>query len=173
MSNKKQPPFFNDNSMRAFHYKLPFYDTIELFIETLTGTCFELRVLPFEAVISVKAKIQRLEGTESNFEFVDYIKTFPPFQLLFKTLRSQVFCQFHICFCREETVWFFKYKYIHFYLFFLLLFCYKVSLLPSNTLFGTIWSWMMSIVCMTTGKSVAPYSFCPESTESEHLKKIS
>uniref|UniRef100_H3CTD9 Zinc finger, AN1-type domain 4 n=1 Tax=Tetraodon nigroviridis TaxID=99883 RepID=H3CTD9_TETNG len=62
MSNKKEPPFFNDNSMRAFHYKLPFYDTIELFIETLTGTCFELRVLPFEAVVSVKAKIQRLEG---------------------------------------------------------------------------------------------------------------
>lgn len=63
MSNKKEPPFFNDNSMRAFPYKLPFYDTIELFIETLTGTCFELRVLPFEAVVSVKAKIQRLEGT--------------------------------------------------------------------------------------------------------------
>ncbi|XP_056903150.1 AN1-type zinc finger protein 4 isoform X2 [Takifugu flavidus] len=62
MSNKKEPPFFNDKSMRAFHYKLPFYDTMELFIETLTGTCFELRVLPFEAVISVKAKIQRLEG---------------------------------------------------------------------------------------------------------------
>nr|XP_023419243.1 AN1-type zinc finger protein 4 [Cavia porcellus] len=35
---------------------------MELFIETLTGTCFELRVSPFEAVISVKAKIQRLEG---------------------------------------------------------------------------------------------------------------
>lgn len=66
MSNKKEPPFFNDNSMRSFPYKLPFYDTIELFIETLTGTCFELRVLPFEAVISVKAKIQRLEGTKST-----------------------------------------------------------------------------------------------------------
>ncbi|EMP27055.1 AN1-type zinc finger and ubiquitin domain-containing protein 1 [Chelonia mydas] len=35
---------------------------MELFIETLTGTCFELRVAPFETVISVKAKIQRLEG---------------------------------------------------------------------------------------------------------------
>lgn len=62
MTDKKEPPFFNDDSMGAFHYKLPFYDTMELFIETLTGTCFELRVLPFEAVISVKAKIQRLEG---------------------------------------------------------------------------------------------------------------
>lgn len=62
MTNRKEPPFFNDDSVGAFHYKLPFYDTMELFIETLTGTCFELRVLPFEAVISVKAKIQRLEG---------------------------------------------------------------------------------------------------------------
>ncbi|XP_054456199.1 AN1-type zinc finger protein 4 [Anoplopoma fimbria] len=62
MTDRKEPPFFNDDSVGAFHYKLPFYDTMELFIETLTGTCFELRVLPYEAVISVKAKIQRLEG---------------------------------------------------------------------------------------------------------------
>lgn len=34
----------------------------ELFIETLTGTAFELRVSPYETVMSVKAKIQRLEG---------------------------------------------------------------------------------------------------------------
>lgn len=63
MTDRKEPPFFNDDSVGAFHYKIPFYDTMELFIETLTGTCFELRVLPYEAVISVKAKIQRLEGT--------------------------------------------------------------------------------------------------------------
>ncbi|KAM7408715.1 hypothetical protein PAMA_002438 [Pampus argenteus] len=62
MTDRKEPPFFNDDSVGAFRYKLPLYDTMELFIETLTGTCFELRVLPFEAVISVKAKIQRLEG---------------------------------------------------------------------------------------------------------------
>lgn len=62
MTDRKEPPFFNDDSLGAFQYKLPFYDSMELFIETLTGTCFELRVLPFEAVISVKAKIQRLEG---------------------------------------------------------------------------------------------------------------
>ncbi|XP_074647919.1 AN1-type zinc finger protein 4-like [Tubulanus polymorphus] len=35
---------------------------MELFIETLTGTAFELRVSPFETIMSVKAKIQRLEG---------------------------------------------------------------------------------------------------------------
>ncbi|XP_029465061.1 AN1-type zinc finger protein 4 isoform X10 [Rhinatrema bivittatum] len=62
MANKKEPPFFNEDNLGAFHYKLPFYDTMELFIETLTGTCFELRVSPFETLISVKAKIQRLEG---------------------------------------------------------------------------------------------------------------
>ncbi|NXA34472.1 ZFAN4 protein, partial [Eudromia elegans] len=62
MANKKEPPFFNEDNLGPFHYKLPFYENMELFIETLTGTCFELRVSPFETVISVKAKIQRLEG---------------------------------------------------------------------------------------------------------------
>ncbi|XP_056386380.1 AN1-type zinc finger protein 4 isoform X2 [Hyla sarda] len=62
MSNKKEPPFFNKDNIGSFHCKLPFYETMELFIETLTGTCFELRVSPFETVVCVKAKIQRLEG---------------------------------------------------------------------------------------------------------------
>lgn len=62
MDNRKDPPFFNEDNVEPYYYKLPFYDTMELFIETLTGTCFELRVSPLEAVISVKAKIQRLEG---------------------------------------------------------------------------------------------------------------
>ncbi|KAG9485109.1 hypothetical protein GDO78_008288 [Eleutherodactylus coqui] len=62
MSNKKEPPFFNEDNLGSFHYKLPFYETMELFIETLTGTCFELRVSPFETIVCVKAKIQRLEG---------------------------------------------------------------------------------------------------------------
>lgn len=35
---------------------------MELYIETLTGAAFELRVSPFETIMSVKAKIQRLEG---------------------------------------------------------------------------------------------------------------
>ncbi|XP_026878570.2 AN1-type zinc finger protein 4 [Electrophorus electricus] len=62
MADKREPPFFNDDNLGVVHYKLPFYETMELFIETLTGTCFQLRVSPFETVISVKAKIQRLEG---------------------------------------------------------------------------------------------------------------
>lgn len=62
MDNRKDPPFFNEDNVGPLYCRLPFYDTMELFIETLTGTCFELRVSPFEAIISVKAKIQRLEG---------------------------------------------------------------------------------------------------------------
>uniref|UniRef100_A0A8I3PMW6 Zinc finger AN1-type containing 4 n=1 Tax=Canis lupus familiaris TaxID=9615 RepID=A0A8I3PMW6_CANLF len=60
MDNRKDPPFFNEDNVGPFYYKLPFYDTMELFIETLTGTCFELRVSPFEAVISVKAKNSKI-----------------------------------------------------------------------------------------------------------------
>jgi len=40
-----------------------FYNlAMEIFVETLTGTVFELRVSPFETIMSVKAKIQRIEG---------------------------------------------------------------------------------------------------------------
>ena len=35
---------------------------MDLYIETLTGTAFELRVSPFDTIMSIKAKIQRLEG---------------------------------------------------------------------------------------------------------------
>ncbi|KAE8590970.1 hypothetical protein XENTR_v10018264 [Xenopus tropicalis] len=62
MASKKEPPFFNEDNIGSFPCKLPFYETMELFIETLTGTCFELRVSPYETVASVKSKIQRLEG---------------------------------------------------------------------------------------------------------------
>ncbi|KAM4635961.1 AN1-type zinc finger protein 4 isoform 2-T2 [Discoglossus pictus] len=62
MANKKEPPFFNEDNIGTVYYKLPAYETMELFIETLTGTCFELQVSPFETVVCVKGKIQRLEG---------------------------------------------------------------------------------------------------------------
>ncbi|ELU10002.1 hypothetical protein CAPTEDRAFT_103555 [Capitella teleta] len=35
---------------------------MELYIETLTGTAFELRVSPYETIQDVKARIQKLEG---------------------------------------------------------------------------------------------------------------
>jgi len=35
---------------------------MDLFIHTLTGTVFELRVSPFETIQSIKSKVQRLEG---------------------------------------------------------------------------------------------------------------
>ena len=45
---------------------------MDLFIETLTGTAFELRVSPFETIMSVKAKIQRLEGERFNRKLSSY-----------------------------------------------------------------------------------------------------
>jgi AN1-type zinc finger and ubiquitin domain-containing protein 1 len=47
---------------RKSSFGLSSFVRMELFIETLTGTTFELRVSPFETIMSVKAKIQRLEG---------------------------------------------------------------------------------------------------------------
>ena len=35
---------------------------MDLYIQTLTGTLFELRVSPFETILSIKGKVQRLEG---------------------------------------------------------------------------------------------------------------
>lgn len=37
---------------------------MELFIETLTGTAFELSCSPFETIVSIKAKIQYSEGKQ-------------------------------------------------------------------------------------------------------------
>ncbi|XP_077207039.1 AN1-type zinc finger protein 4 isoform X3 [Paroedura picta] len=62
MASKKEPPFFNEDNVGSLYCKLPYCETMELFIETLAGTCFELQVSPVETVVSVKAKIQRLEG---------------------------------------------------------------------------------------------------------------
>ncbi|XP_076820454.1 AN1-type zinc finger protein 4-like [Clavelina lepadiformis] len=55
--------------------RLPLYSTMELYIETLTGTCFELRVSPYETVISVKAKIQRLEGVPIGQQYLIWQNT--------------------------------------------------------------------------------------------------
>ncbi|XP_072827229.1 AN1-type zinc finger protein 4 isoform X3 [Vicugna pacos] len=101
MDNRKDPPFFNEDNVGPFYYKLPFYDAMELFIETLTGTCFELRVSPFEAVISVKAKIQRLEGSRPVFS-----------ALIEETHFSIVYSCFHcrrlidcIPMCQQHLIW--------------------------------------------------------------------
>jgi AN1-type zinc finger and ubiquitin domain-containing protein 1 len=39
--------------------------TMDLYIETLTGTAFEMTVSPFDTVMSIKSKIQRVEGKMS------------------------------------------------------------------------------------------------------------
>ncbi|XP_061427464.1 LOW QUALITY PROTEIN: uncharacterized protein LOC133354556 [Lethenteron reissneri] len=60
--DKREPPYYNSEESPYVSYRFPFYETMEVLIETLTGTFFEIRVSPFESVMSVKAKIQRLEG---------------------------------------------------------------------------------------------------------------
>jgi len=35
---------------------------MDIYVQTLTGTLFELRVSPFETILSIKGKLQRLEG---------------------------------------------------------------------------------------------------------------
>nr|CAD7446718.1 unnamed protein product [Timema bartmani] len=45
----------------SFHSSFQHEGTIELFIETLTGTAFEITVSPFDTVLSIKLKIHRVE----------------------------------------------------------------------------------------------------------------
>lgn len=36
--------------------------SMDLFIETLTGTTFEMKVYPSDTILDIKKKIQRVEG---------------------------------------------------------------------------------------------------------------
>ncbi|GIY77656.1 AN1-type zinc finger protein 4, partial [Caerostris darwini] len=45
-----------------FRYDIMAENRMELFIETLTGTAFELSCSPLETIVSIKAKIQYSEG---------------------------------------------------------------------------------------------------------------
>ena len=47
-------------------------DHLYLFIETLTGTSFEMKVSPFETIISIKAKLQQLEGIPATQQHLLY-----------------------------------------------------------------------------------------------------
>jgi len=78
------------------------------------------------------------------------------------------FCwpQSHLAFRSYLGTWSMKYELCQlclFSVFFFSLFgCFvKGSRLPSNTLSGTIWSWMMNTVYTTMGKSIPADSFCP------------
>ena len=51
--------FISDFEQSFYHENS---DHLYLFIETLTGTSFEMRVSPFETILSIKAKLQQLEG---------------------------------------------------------------------------------------------------------------
>lgn len=58
--------------------------TMDIFIETLTGTVYELRVSPFETVLSVKAKLQRLEDI-----------AIPAQHLVYRSLELEDDCYLH------------------------------------------------------------------------------
>lgn len=60
--------------------------TINLLIETLTGTVFEMKVSSFEQVNTLKMKIQQLEGTVSSIYKI--IKLFFCFNLINTDLVS-------------------------------------------------------------------------------------
>ena len=42
--------------------------TMELTIEALTGTVYDLCVSPYETILGIKMKVQRLEGVKSGHE---------------------------------------------------------------------------------------------------------
>ena len=50
-------------------------DHLYLFIETLTGTSFEMKVSPFETIVSIKAKLQQLEGIPVSQQHLLYNNT--------------------------------------------------------------------------------------------------
>ncbi|XP_066994543.2 AN1-type zinc finger protein 4 [Anabrus simplex] len=46
--------------------------TMDLFIETLTGTAFEMTVSPFDTIMSIKSKIQKVEGIPVSHQHLLY-----------------------------------------------------------------------------------------------------
>lgn len=92
--------------------------------------------------------------------------------------RNELSCEVHCSFLWKQSLYCSSVRLVHFVLEIHTMFMstlvifsptfprwsVKVSLLPSNTLSGTIWSWMMSIACMTTGKSISLKPFCPQSS---------
>nr|CAD7573257.1 unnamed protein product [Timema californicum] len=56
----------------SMHSSFQHEGTIELFIETLTGTAFEITVSPFDTVLSIKLKIHRVEGIPVGHQHLLY-----------------------------------------------------------------------------------------------------
>ncbi|KAJ9601205.1 hypothetical protein L9F63_000625 [Diploptera punctata] len=56
----------------TFRSSLPQEGTMDLYIETLTGTAFEMTVSPFDTVMSIKSKIQRVEGIPVSHQHLLY-----------------------------------------------------------------------------------------------------
>ncbi|XP_069682868.1 AN1-type zinc finger protein 4-like [Periplaneta americana] len=56
----------------TLHSSLRQEGTMDLYIETLTGTAFEMTVSPFDTVMSIKSKIQRVEGIPVSHQHLLY-----------------------------------------------------------------------------------------------------
>ncbi|PSN38788.1 hypothetical protein C0J52_24638 [Blattella germanica] len=64
MSENGYQPSFRSSHQRE--------GTMDLYIETLTGTAFEMTVSPFDTVMSIKSKIQRVEGIPVSHQHLLY-----------------------------------------------------------------------------------------------------
>ena len=80
---------------------------MDLYIETLTGTAFELRVSPFDSIMSIKARIQRLEG-EYSYPFckltqLQQVTVFIPFNSFTSVVTAYVYIVYmYTCLMREK-----------------------------------------------------------------------
>lgn len=54
------------NRSKGFQEDGPSQPTIEVLVETLTGTAFEMTVSPTDTVFAIKSKIFRVEGMFQN-----------------------------------------------------------------------------------------------------------
>lgn len=50
------------NRSKAFQEDAPSQPTMEVLVETLTGTAFEMTVSPSDTILAIKSKIFRVEG---------------------------------------------------------------------------------------------------------------
>lgn len=60
--------------------------TMEVFVETLTGTAFEMTVSPSDTVFAIKSKIYRVEGMYFSIYFFLYLKPFNGFTNYFNKM---------------------------------------------------------------------------------------
>ncbi|VVC95852.1 unnamed protein product [Leptidea sinapis] len=60
------------NSSKGFQEDVQSQQTMEVLVETLTGTAFEITVSPFDTVFDIKSKIYRVEGIPVSQQHLVY-----------------------------------------------------------------------------------------------------